>query len=137
MLEKFDCYWNMIHGIMAVATLLDPRYKIELLEYYFPIIYGDEADYKIQRVRDICYEMICDYSSRRMDNEDTRDPCVGEDLQVDDSLMVFERYLSQKKGGGNIKLELDHQLEDDLMPRIVDFDILALWKSNGPKYPTL
>ena len=94
MLEKFDCYWNMIHGIMAVVTLLDLRYKIELLEYYFPIIYGDEADYKIQRVRDICYEMICDYSSRRMDNEDTHGPCVGEDLQVDDSLMVFERYLS-------------------------------------------
>ena len=23
MLEKFDCYWNMIHGVMAVATILD------------------------------------------------------------------------------------------------------------------
>ena len=32
MLEKFDCYWNMIHGVMVVATILDPRYKIELLE---------------------------------------------------------------------------------------------------------
>ena len=41
MLERFDSYWNVIHGVMAVATILDPRYKIELLEYYFPIIYGD------------------------------------------------------------------------------------------------
>ena len=41
MLEKFDCYWNVSHGVMAMATILDPRYKIELLEYYFPIIYGD------------------------------------------------------------------------------------------------
>ena len=40
-LEKLDCYWNVIHGIMVVTTILDPRYKIELLEYYFPIIYGD------------------------------------------------------------------------------------------------
>ena len=38
---------------MAVATILEPINKIELLEYYFPIIYGDEADNEIQRVRDI------------------------------------------------------------------------------------
>ena len=24
-LEKFDSYWNEIHGVMAVATILDPR----------------------------------------------------------------------------------------------------------------
>ena len=98
----------MIHGVMAVTTILEPRYKIELLEYYFPIIYGDEADNEIQRGRDICYEMICDYSSRRMGREGTCGPCVGEDPQVDDSLMDFERYLCQKKRGGDIKLELDH-----------------------------
>ena len=55
MLEKFNSYWNVIHGIMAVATILDPRYKIALLEYYFPIIYGDQADFEIKKIRDICY----------------------------------------------------------------------------------
>ncbi|KAK9983094.1 hypothetical protein SO802_032619 [Lithocarpus litseifolius] len=69
MLEKFDCYWNVIHGVMAVATILDPRYKIELLEYYFPLIYGDEAENEIQRVRETCYEMIRDYTSGRMGRE--------------------------------------------------------------------
>ena len=34
-------------------------------------------------------------------------------------------------------MELGHYLEDDQMPRTLEFDILALWKSNGPKYPTL
>ncbi|KAL0015980.1 hypothetical protein SO802_003049 [Lithocarpus litseifolius] len=97
---------------MAVATILDPRYKIELWEYYFPLIYGDEAENEIQRVRDTCYEMICNYTSGRMGGE-------------------------EKKKGGNIKLELEHYLEDDLMPRTLEFDILAWWKSNGPKYPTL
>ncbi|XP_030941545.1 zinc finger BED domain-containing protein RICESLEEPER 2-like [Quercus lobata] len=67
--EKFDCYWNVIHGVMAVATILDPRHKIELLEYYFPLIYGDEAENEIQRVRDTCYEMIRDYTSGRMGRE--------------------------------------------------------------------
>nr|XP_023915248.1 zinc finger BED domain-containing protein RICESLEEPER 3-like [Quercus suber] len=111
--EKFDCYWNVIHGVMVVANILDPRYKIELLEYYFPLIYGDEAENEIQNVRDTCYEMIRDYTSGRMGRE------------------------VRKKRGGNIKLELEHYLEDDLMPRTLEFDILARWKSNGPKYPTL
>ena len=43
----------------------------------------------------------------------------------------------KKNKGGNIKLEFEHYLEDDLMPRTLEFDILAWWKSNGPKYPTL
>ena len=100
MLEKFDCYWNVIHGVLAMATILDSRYKTELLEYYFPIIYGNEVENEIQRFRDICYEMICDYNSGRMSREGTRGPCVREDPQVDDSLIDFERYLSQKKGVG-------------------------------------
>ena len=79
---------------MEPPLILDPRYKIELLEYYFLVIYGDEADNEIQRVRDICYEMICDYSSGRTGREGTRGPCVGEDPQVDDSVMDFERDLS-------------------------------------------
>ena len=66
MLEIFDCYWNVIHVVMAMATILDPRHKIELLGYYFPLIYGDEVENEIQRVRDTCYEMICDYTFRRM-----------------------------------------------------------------------
>uniref|UniRef100_A0A2N9IB42 HAT C-terminal dimerisation domain-containing protein n=1 Tax=Fagus sylvatica TaxID=28930 RepID=A0A2N9IB42_FAGSY len=107
MLEKFDSYWNVIHGVMVVATILDLRYKIELLEYYFPIIYGDQVDDEIQRIRDICYEMLRDYNSGRMGKEANRGTC------------------------------LDHYLEDDLMPRTLDFDILAWWKANGPKYPTL
>ena len=41
--------------------------------------------------------MIRDYTSGRMGREGTRGTCVSEDLQVDDSLMDFKRYLSQKK----------------------------------------
>ena len=80
MLEKFDNYWNVIHGVMAVATILDPRYKIELLKYYFPIIYGDQADDEIQRIKDICYEMLCDYNSERMGKEANRGTCASEDV---------------------------------------------------------
>ncbi|KAF8408768.1 hypothetical protein HHK36_004837 [Tetracentron sinense] len=40
MLGKYDKYWLVIHGIMGVAAVLDPRYKMTLIEYYFPKLYG-------------------------------------------------------------------------------------------------
>ena len=43
--------------------------------------------------------MICDYTSGRMVREGNHGTCVNEDPQLDDSLMDFERYLSQKKKG--------------------------------------
>ncbi|KAL5560719.1 hypothetical protein UlMin_036930 [Ulmus minor] len=33
--EKFLKYWDVTHGIMAVASILDPRYKMKLIEYFF------------------------------------------------------------------------------------------------------
>jgi hypothetical protein len=31
MVEKYDKYWTDIHGLMAVAVILDPRLKMTML----------------------------------------------------------------------------------------------------------
>ena len=36
-----------------------------------------------------------------------------------------------------MKMELDHYLEEEVLPRSSDFDILMWWKLNELKYPTL
>ncbi|CAL9018174.1 unnamed protein product [Prunus brigantina] len=33
--------------------------------------------------------------------------------------------------------QINHYLEESLLPRTIDFDILAWWRTNGIKYPTL
>ena len=82
--------------------------------------------------------MLHDYNSGRMGKEANCDNCGNEDVMpIDDSLVSFDHFVSQKKRGGNTKMELDHYLEDDLMPRTSDFDILNWWKVNGPKYSIL
>lgn len=35
MVEKFAKYWNAIHEITGVTTILDPKFKMKLIEYYF------------------------------------------------------------------------------------------------------
>jgi len=34
---------------MAIGIVLDPRYKIDLLDYFFPQIYGENSHYEIER----------------------------------------------------------------------------------------
>lgn len=42
MIFKFDKYWSVIHGIMGMAAVLDPRYKLKYVELLMPALYGDE-----------------------------------------------------------------------------------------------
>ena len=35
MVAKFDRYWNDVHGVLAMASLLDPRFKLKLPQYFF------------------------------------------------------------------------------------------------------
>jgi hypothetical protein len=39
MVAKFDKYWSGIHGIVGVAAVLDPRYKMTVLEFYFDKVF--------------------------------------------------------------------------------------------------
>ena len=43
MIPKFEKYWGMINGVMAIGVILDPRLKMKLLNYFFPLMYGSES----------------------------------------------------------------------------------------------
>ena len=49
MLAKFNSYWAGVNVVMTVVTILDPRYKMKLLEFYYPNIYGDNSDLEIEK----------------------------------------------------------------------------------------
>ena len=61
MLEKYDKYWSVVNELMAVATVLDPRYKMKLVEYYFPMLYGVDCEHRIGSVRNYCYDLVKEY----------------------------------------------------------------------------
>lgn len=35
MISKFEKYYKNVHGILVVATILDTRYKMKLIELFF------------------------------------------------------------------------------------------------------
>ncbi|XVF74765.1 hypothetical protein PTKIN_Ptkin13bG0137900 [Pterospermum kingtungense] len=216
--EKFDRYWSDCFLVLAIAVVMDPRFKMKLIEFSFSRIYGDEAGMWIKVVDDGIHELYHEYISQALPQpenfvEERKENIISEVngginpktepleegyfqeappeeaylqearheeaylqegppkeevshnevahqevadqqthhqevtpqeipsqdalISVGDGLSDFEVYLSEVGGSQQMKLELDQYLEESLLPRIQDFDILGWWKLNKTKYPTL
>ncbi|XP_058004818.1 zinc finger BED domain-containing protein DAYSLEEPER isoform X2 [Hevea brasiliensis] len=58
-------------------------------------------------------------------------------LSIGDGLSDFDVYISEISCSQHMKSELDQYLEESLLPRVQEFDVLGWWKLNKLKYPTL
>ncbi|XP_039029285.1 zinc finger BED domain-containing protein RICESLEEPER 1-like [Hibiscus syriacus] len=62
MKAKFDKYWSKCSLALAVAAILDPRFKMKLVEYYYSQIYGSTALERIKEASDGIKELFNAYS---------------------------------------------------------------------------
>nr|KYP54465.1 Putative AC transposase [Cajanus cajan] len=139
MLNKFKSYWSVIHDIIGVASVLDPRYKMDLLEYYFDKLYDIDCDLEISRIRQLCYDLVSEYQAKKNDGSSSRFSSFEEGNVGDNGMSDFVKFMAKKKKvrTSSMKTELDYYLEEDNLPITSDFDILSWWKTNGLKYPIL
>ncbi|KAH9761464.1 reverse transcriptase Ty1/copia-type domain-containing protein [Citrus sinensis] len=144
MADKFDKYWNEIHPMLVVAVVLDPRYKMMLIHFYFPKIYGDTSDELIECAHKLCYDLVKEYESKAAHVSGGQN--VGLEISHSESCSnsnkywdvdEFETFRSQNKRAKVTKSELDRYLDEELLDSIPDFDILAFWKMHTSQYPIL
>ncbi|KAJ3669866.1 hypothetical protein LUZ60_010190 [Juncus effusus] len=138
MTEKFDKYWDKIHGIMGVAIVLDPRYKLKLFEYYFPLLYGDDvAKLEIEKIRKLCYDLFPEYASKLKVKKEERRKNNPSQLsrKKSDFIIKFDEFVASQRNN-KFKSELDFYLEATMFPITSDFDLLSWWK-NAFNYPAL
>ncbi|XP_027344716.1 zinc finger BED domain-containing protein DAYSLEEPER-like [Abrus precatorius] len=150
--ENFDQYWRESCLILAIAVAMDPRHKMKLVESTFAKIFGENAEPWIRIVEDGLRELFIEYGSQMLpftttnghegDDIMIKEPCqegsLDDSLFVDeDALSDYEFYISDFTDNQQFKSELDEYLEEPLLPRAKDFDILNWWRVNGFKYPTL
>ncbi|CAN1345718.1 Zinc finger BED domain-containing protein RICESLEEPER 3 [Linum perenne] len=116
MWSKFNKYWEVIHQILAVAVVLDPRYMLEIVEYYAEKIGPAECDFSAASVKQILCDLILEYQSRHTKNQSS----VGvgtSDLEngtATSNDLDFELFLTQRKKARTIVVvtELDNYLND-------------------------
>ncbi|CAN6456065.1 unnamed protein product [Victoria cruziana] len=151
MRENFDAYWKTCSLILAVAVVLDPRFKMKLVEYYYPQIYGVNAADHIKATYDGIIGLYNEYATgcnstltaqdynRRVAGGSDSSVTLSMNISNDpkDMLRGFDEYLSETTQNQRSKTDLDMYLEEAVFPRNVEFDILNWWKVNTPRFPIL
>ncbi|CAL5323053.1 unnamed protein product [Camellia sinensis] len=153
--------WNSTYSMLEAAldltsafhrlgVVLDPRFKMDLVEYYFGLIYGVDANKHIQRVRNGFVDLFYEYRSDSSDSMSSialvseNSSSSGSQLLVDsskqESLAAFHAWYAQERAS-NIhayqKSEVEQYLEELVFPSNESFNILHWWKVNKAKFPTL
>lgn len=132
MKSKFDEYWKKCSLALAVAAILDPRFKMKLVEYYYPQIYGGDAP--------DCVDIVSNCTRALYNGHDVYSTLAGGSDGGNDSrdrLTGFDRFVHETSQIQNVKSDLDKYLEEPLFPRSGDFNILNYWKLHTPRYPVL
>ncbi|KAM0917944.1 hypothetical protein ACQ4PT_009338 [Festuca glaucescens] len=140
MKDKFEKYWSDIHGLMSVATVLDPRYKLHILNALYGPLYGREhAATEIEKVKKLLVQLVKQYKDE-VEGEDTWDASIVEPAgEEDEAMKLYDLYLSSRPAvpSSSIHTELDMYLEEASLPRTQELDIINWWKVNGARFPTL
>ncbi|CAA0808724.1 Zinc finger BED domain-containing protein DAYSLEEPER [Striga hermonthica] len=135
---KFDVYWNKCSLVLAIAAILDPRFKLKLVEYYFRQIYGAAAPNRIQEVSDGLRELFNEYSmGSSLLDQDPHSSLPSSSNVIRDKLKGFDKFLYETSQNQSMSSDLDKYLEEPVFPRNYDFSILNWWKVHMPRYPIL
>ncbi|KAL4388481.1 hypothetical protein GQ457_09G023180 [Hibiscus cannabinus] len=140
MLDKFEKYWSVVNGIMGVATLLDPRYKTDFLECYFEDIYGPDAGYELEKIVQLCRDLVKEYEAKMSSGSEPQVFSTTSHTVVANkgNFKKYDTFIStKKKRKSQVLSQLDRYLDDDVIPRTPNFDILNWWKTIGPQFPIL
>ena len=92
MIAKFEKYWQEIHGVLVMAVILNPRFKMVLIDYYFPKIYGVGVAGQIMRARQLSEEIVKYYEAKSEVGGDSSTSVVhSHNIVTDDS--SFFRFI--------------------------------------------
>ncbi|PWA63410.1 zinc finger, BED-type [Artemisia annua] len=141
MKTKFDKYWNKCGLGLAIAAILDPRFKMKLVEYYYKQIYDNEASDRIREVSEGVRELFNEYSIDQGSINDESGQADGGSHGTGnvtrDRLRGFDKFLHETSNHQSGASDLDKYLEEPVFPRNHDFSILNWWKVHTPRYPIL
>ncbi|KAG6681395.1 hypothetical protein I3842_13G090600 [Carya illinoinensis] len=147
---NFEKYWvdfEKVNLMLFVAAVLDPRYKLDALEFWFTEVVGieqaTELVAKLRRVIDRLYDQYTkfggDICGVELSGAEPQSSSISINSSKQGFLNFMSRYYKIRTSQNNVecKSELDQYLTDDIEAPNENFDILNWWKLKSTKYPIL
>ena len=144
MRENFDKYWgalSKLNVMLFIAVVLDPRYKMNYLRVKYTTYYGEnESQELVDRITKALKIMMDEYNSKNEERAETvmnHCPLHNEideamEEEIDDYFIELEKEKQLAAQG-----ELERYLDEFSEKITLEFDILAWWKVNSVRFPTL
>ncbi|XP_077237320.1 zinc finger BED domain-containing protein RICESLEEPER 2-like [Tasmannia lanceolata] len=143
MQSKFDKYWRECNVMLAIAVVLDLRYKLKYLSFMYHLIYAtDEAESQVSLVKYEAFKIYDEYvsahSSRRrrvlqsverFSEVDSRTSPLGE-RRISSLQKQFFKMSAEKNDVGPAS-DLERYLKEENHIDDPKFDILSWWKINS------
>ncbi|XVF29454.1 hypothetical protein REPUB_Repub15cG0122600 [Reevesia pubescens] len=129
--------------VLAIAAILDPRFKFHLVEFSYNTIYGfDAAKIHLTVIRTTLTGIFNEYESNMYNGTSLFDGTNSLTLKAEENSMEsFHRYYNSKR---NVKIEaswkseLDKYLDQELViSSDMEFDVLGWWSEHASSFPIL
>ncbi|KAK2645040.1 hypothetical protein Ddye_020235, partial [Dipteronia dyeriana] len=144
MYTKFNKYWFDFSTILAIAIILDPRYKMEFVMFVYERLYGAESK-QLEEVKGKLFALFNEYVTSSTGRSTIRPsppsyPSTSSGRQRVDDLDLVLLDFDNNINGDIVDIQrtqLDLYLEERRLERSIDLNILDFWKGNEPRYPEL
>ncbi|KAF8407155.1 hypothetical protein HHK36_006281 [Tetracentron sinense] len=102
--EKFDNYWKDCSLVLAIAVVMDPRFKMKLVEFSFSKIYGEDAGTYIKVVDEGIHELFREYMLQ---------PLALTPAYVEEGNTCNHKTEVPQENSGNLKTEVPQENSDN------------------------
>ncbi|OMO87952.1 putative Zinc finger, BED-type [Corchorus capsularis] len=128
--------------VLAIAAILDPQFKFDLVEFSYNTIYGhDSAGIHLALIRHTLTNIFNEYASKIHSREsplDDTNSLASSPTAEGNTMESFQRWYSSKRKASIEASELDKYLQEPVIcPEREQFDVLGWWGKHASKFPII
>ncbi|KAL0011073.1 hypothetical protein SO802_006181 [Lithocarpus litseifolius] len=147
MLAKFEKYWLDFNVLLAIAVSLDPRYKLQFVDFCCKKLYGYSGSPAYLNVREKLFSLFMEYANNAPTTSTATGKHGGKVVHVSPIqsfsketravMQEFDLFEIEEESAHSQKSQLELYLDEPRVDRSANINILAFWKAIQFRFPEL